>query len=62
MGKVIFVFTGVFVAAVICELINRTNPAFAKKVEDFAHKKIEGVAGASHDSVASKSLTHGLKV
>ena len=58
MGKVIFVFSGVFVAAVICELINRTNPAFAKKVEDFAHKKIDGVAGGQVITLLQASLSH----
>ena len=51
MTKVIFVFTGVFVGAVVYELINRTNPGLTKKIEAFAHKKIDGVCGANHDSV-----------
>jgi len=46
MGKVIFVFSGVFLGAVVYELITRANPALTKKVEDFARKKIDGVLKA----------------
>ena len=62
MTKVIFVFTGVFVGAVVYELINRANPGLINKVEDFARKKIDGVCGANHDSIACESLTQGLKI
>jgi uncharacterized membrane-anchored protein YhcB (DUF1043 family) len=42
MSKVfIGVFTGIFIGAVIYELLNRTNPEFLKKVEDLASRKID---------------------
>ena len=60
MGKVILVFACVFVAAVVYELVNRTNPALTKKVEDLAHKKIDDVCGASHGAVAYEARANGL--
>ncbi|MEI6208474.1 MAG: hypothetical protein WCP20_16985 [Desulfuromonadales bacterium] len=42
MSKVfIGVFSGIFIGAVIYELLNRTNPEFIKKVEDLATRKID---------------------
>ncbi|MEI6703088.1 MAG: hypothetical protein WCL71_06070 [Deltaproteobacteria bacterium] len=42
MSKVfIGVFTGIFIGAVIYELLNRTNPEFLKKVEDLTSRKID---------------------
>ncbi len=42
MSKVfIGVFTGIFIGAVIYELLNRTNPEFIQKVEDLANRKID---------------------
>ena len=55
MSKILFgVFSGVFVGAVIYELLNRSNPELTKKIEDFACKKMDDVCGASHDTVACK--------
>jgi hypothetical protein len=52
MSKILFgVFSGVFVGAVIYELLNRSNPELTKKIEDFACKKINDVCGTSHDNV-----------
>ena len=63
MSKILFgVFSGVFVGAVLYELLNRTNPELTKFVEDFACKKIDGVCGASHDSVAYKGHAYGFKI
>ncbi len=63
MSKILFgVFSGVFVGAVIYELINRTNPELTKKVEEFACKKMDGVCGANQDSVAHKGQTYGFKI
>ena len=50
MTKVIFVFTGVFVGAVVYELITRANSGLTKKAEDIARKKIDGISSESHDS------------
>jgi uncharacterized membrane-anchored protein YhcB (DUF1043 family) len=42
MSKVfIGVFSGIFIGAVIYELLNRSNPEFIKKVEDLASRKID---------------------
>ena len=42
MSKVfIGVFTGIFIGAVIYELLNRTNPEFINKLEDLANRKID---------------------
>jgi len=50
MTKVLFVFTGVFVGAVVYELITRANSGLTKKAEDFAHKKTDSISDESHDS------------
>jgi hypothetical protein len=50
MTKVIFVFTGVFVGAVVYELIARANSGLTKKAEDIARKKIDGISSESHPS------------
>ena len=42
MSKVfIGVFSGIFIGAVIYELLTRSNPEFIKKVEDLASRKID---------------------
>ena len=42
MSKVfIGVFSGIFIGAVIYELLTRSNPEFIKKVEDLACRKID---------------------
>ncbi len=42
MSKVfIGVFSGIFIGAVIYELLNRSNPELVKKVEFFANRKID---------------------
>jgi hypothetical protein len=46
MSKILVgVFSGIFIGAVIYELINRTNPGFIKKVEDLACSKIDELCG-----------------
>ncbi len=56
MSKVLIgVFSGIFIGAVIYELINRTNPELIKKVEEFASSKIDDVCGVNHETVASKA-------
>jgi hypothetical protein len=46
MSKILVgVFSGIFIGAVIYELINRTNPGFIKKVEDMASNKIDELCG-----------------
>ena len=51
MTKVIFVFTGVFVGAVVYELITRANSGLTKKGENIARKKNDGISDESRDSV-----------
>ena len=42
MSKVfIGVFSGIFIGAVLYELLNRSAPEFIKKVEDLACRKID---------------------
>jgi uncharacterized membrane-anchored protein YhcB (DUF1043 family) len=42
MSKVfIGVFSGIFIGAVIYELLNRTNPELMQKIEDLASRKID---------------------
>jgi len=56
MSKVLIgVFSGIFIGAVIYELINRTNPELIKKVEEFACSKIDDVCGVNHETVAEKA-------
>jgi hypothetical protein len=62
MTKVIFVFTGVFVGAVVYELLTRANPELTRKVEDFARKKIDGVSGTNHNSEVYESHKHDKKI
>ena len=46
MSKILIgVFSGIFIGAVLYELINRTNPELIKKVEEFAGNKIDGLFG-----------------
>ncbi|MFZ4854761.1 MAG: hypothetical protein ACOYL3_00055 [Desulfuromonadaceae bacterium] len=56
MSKVLIgVFSGIFIGAVIYELINRTNPELIKKVEEFASHKIDDVCGVKIETVAEKA-------
>jgi hypothetical protein len=56
MSKVLIgVFSGIFIGAVIYELINRTNPELIKKVEEFASHKIDDVCGVINETVAEKA-------
>ena len=44
MSKVfIGVFSGIFIGAVIYELLNRSSPEFIKKIEDLANRKIDAL-------------------
>lgn len=48
MSKVfIGVFAGVFIGAVIYELLNRTNPALVEMVENMAKNKIDDMCGVN---------------
>ncbi len=42
------VFSGVFIGAVIYELLNRTNPEFVGKVERLVSRKIDDICDAPH--------------
>jgi hypothetical protein len=56
MSKVLIgVFSGIFIGAVIYELINRTNPEFIKKVEDMACSKMDALCGVATDSVVTET-------
>lgn len=56
MSKVLLgVFSGIFIGAVIYELINRTNPELIQKVEEFASSKIDDLCGVAHETAASKA-------
>ena len=53
MSKILVgVFSGIFIGAVIYELINRTNPELIRKVEEFASHKIDDVCGITPETVA----------
>ena len=42
MSKVfIGVFSGIFIGAVIYELLSRSNPEFVRKIENLANRKID---------------------
>jgi len=46
MSKVLIgVFTGIFLGAVIYELVNRTNPELVQKLQDMACKKVDELCG-----------------
>ena len=46
MSKVLVgVFTGIFLGAVIYELVNRTNPELVQKLQDLACKKVDELCG-----------------
>lgn len=56
MAKILIgVFSGIFIGAVIYELINRTNPDLIKKVEEFAAHKVDEVCGVSFDVAVNKA-------
>jgi hypothetical protein len=56
MSKVLIgVFSGIFIGAVIYELVNRTNPGFIKKVEDLASSKIDDLCGVMHTDAVKES-------
>jgi len=42
MSKVLIgVFSGIFIGAVIYELLNRTSPDFMRKIEELASRKVD---------------------
>jgi hypothetical protein len=46
MSKVLIgVFTGIFIGAVVYELVNRTNPELIKKLEKLTSDKIDNLCG-----------------
>jgi uncharacterized membrane-anchored protein YhcB (DUF1043 family) len=56
MSKILIgVFSGIFIGAVIYELVNRTNPEFIKKVEDLASNKIDELCGTQHATVVTEA-------
>ena len=53
MSKVfIGVFSGIFIGAVLYELLNRNNPEFMRKVEERANRKIDELCGINPDVAA----------
>ena len=53
MSKVfIGVFSGIFIGAVLYELLNRNNPEFMRKVEERANRKIDELCGIKPDVAA----------
>ncbi len=56
MSKVLIgVFSGIFLGAVIYELINRTNPELIRKVEEFACSKVDDLCGLNEENPAYKA-------
>ncbi len=56
MVKMLFgVFSGVFIGAVVYELINRANPELITKVEKFASSKVDNLCGVCGDAPATVS-------
>jgi len=56
MSKILVgIFSGIFIGAVIYELINRTNPELIRKVEEFAAHKIDDVCGVHPETAASNA-------
>ena len=49
------VFSGIFIGSLVYELINRTKPELIKKVEAFAHSKVDRFSGVNHDTMANKA-------
>ena len=48
MSKILFIVsTGVFIGAVIYELINRLNPKVTRKVENIVSHKIDDMLGVN---------------
>lgn len=53
MSKVLIgVFSGIFIGAVIYELLNRTNPDFMRKMEDLASRKVDDICDVHPQVVA----------
>ena len=51
MSKILFgVFSGVFVGAVIYEIINRAKPELTRKVENIVSHKIDDVLGVNYET------------
>ena len=47
------VFSGVFIGAIVYEIINRTNPELIKKVEGFASSRVDELCGVHPPAVAA---------
>lgn len=46
MSKILIgVFGGIFLGAVIYELVNRSNPEFIQKLQDMANRKVDELCG-----------------
>jgi hypothetical protein len=46
------VFSGIFIGAVIYELLNRNSPEFMRKVEELANRKVDDLCGIKPDTAA----------
>ncbi len=54
MGKILFgVFSGVFIGAVVYELINRTNPDLIDRVGKLASSTIDDLCGCCGETPAA---------
>ena len=53
MSKVLVgVFAGIFIGAVVYELVNRTNPELIQKLEKMTSDKIDSLCGVNTGSAA----------
>ncbi|HIJ90552.1 MAG: hypothetical protein OEV89_07270 [Desulfobulbaceae bacterium] len=56
MSKILIgVFSGIFIGAVIYELVNRANPDFIKKIEDLASNKVDEMLGVASGAVVNET-------
>jgi len=52
MSKILIgVFSVVFVGAVVCELVKRSNPGLIVKLQDFAVAAVDELSGVCSDGV-----------
>lgn len=56
MSKVMIgVFSGIFIGAVIYELLNRTSPAFIQKIEKMASNKVDEMCAVASGTIVTES-------
>ena len=54
MAKMLIgVFSGIFIGAVIYELLNRTNPDLIRKIEEMASSKVDELYGDTRETAAT---------